>query len=62
MNGFEIAEHAKHIQPEIKILFTTGYAETDIIENSRHKIGNNLLKKPYRQAEVLDKIREMFDQ
>jgi len=62
MNGFEIAEQAKHIQPEIKILFTTGYAETDIIENSRLEIGNNLIKKPYRQTDVLDKIREVLDQ
>jgi len=62
MNGFQIAEQARIIQPDIKVLFTSGYAETDVIDQSLDDIGENLVRKPFRQSIVLKKIRRILDQ
>jgi len=35
INGVEIAEEAKHIQPGIKVLFTTGYAKNAVVKNGQ---------------------------
>ncbi len=61
MNGVEIAERAKLLQPNIKILFTTGYAENAIVHNGTLDPGVEVITKPYRRAELLEKIRKILD-
>ena len=61
MNGVEIAEHAVVIQPGIKVLFTTGYAENAVAHRGKLESGATLVNKPYRRAELLDKVRAMLD-
>ena len=61
MNGVEIAEQAKRINPGIKVLFTTGYAENAIVHHGKLDAGETLVNKPYRQAELLGKVRAMLD-
>ena len=61
MNGVEIAEQAVLIQPGIKVLFTTGYAENAVAHRGKLQPGSTLVNKPYRRAELLDKVRAMLD-
>jgi PAS domain S-box-containing protein len=61
MNGVEIAEQAVQIQPGIKVLFTTGYAENAVTYRGKLQPGAALVNKPYRRAELLDKVRAMLD-
>lgn len=61
MTGVEIAEHAKRIFPDIKILYTTGYAENDVIHIKSLETGMALVSKPFRKAELLMKVRELLN-
>lgn len=61
MSGVEIAKEAKRQQPNILVLYTTGYAENAVFHQAQLDPDMALVNKPYRSAELLDKIREMFD-
>ncbi len=60
LNGVELADAALALQPDLKVLLTTGYAR---VENqvSMERWRNRLIAKPYRSAELSQKIREMLD-
>jgi CheY-like chemotaxis protein len=57
MNGVEIAKEAKRLQPDIKVIFTTGYAEHALAHNGGLDPGTILVTKPYQRAELLKKVR-----
>ncbi|MEH6631601.1 MAG: response regulator [Halopseudomonas aestusnigri] len=61
MNGIEIADQAMQLHPQIKILYTTGYSENAIAETASVKPREPLLKKPYRQVDLLSKTRALLD-
>jgi CheY-like chemotaxis protein len=61
MNGVEIAAEAKHLQPDIRVIYTTGYAEHALAhkgaDNGALDPDTTLVTKPYRRAELLEKVR-----
>ncbi|MCZ6859492.1 MAG: response regulator [Alphaproteobacteria bacterium] len=61
MNGIEIAEQAKELKPNIKVLYTTGYADSAIVHHGKLDSGVTLVTKPYRRADLLEKIRAVLD-
>ena len=61
MNGIEVADKAKQLQPDIKVLYTTGYVENAIDHEGQLTPGATLVSKPYRRAELLEKIRAVLD-
>ncbi len=61
MNGIEIADEALRIQPEIKILYTTGYSENTVAHGGKLTPGKTLINKPYDRSELLTKIRTRLD-
>ena len=61
INGFEIADQAKGIQPNIKILYTTGYADNAVVQNGNLDSRVPVINKPYRRAELLEKVRAMLN-
>ena len=62
IDGIEIAEQAKQLQPDIKVLFTSGYAENSIVHNGELDPSVTFVNKPYRRAELLEKVRHILDQ
>eukprot|EP01028_Stygiella_incarcerata_P003655 TRINITY_DN1758_c0_g1_i1.p1 TRINITY_DN1758_c0_g1~~TRINITY_DN1758_c0_g1_i1.p1 ORF type:complete len:1586 (-),score=427.50 TRINITY_DN1758_c0_g1_i1:119-4876(-) len=61
MNGAELAKALLHMQPDVKILFTSGYAEEII---ARHGIVNanvNFIAKPYSPAALCRSVRKVLD-
>ena len=60
MTGLELAEAALAVKPELKILFTSGYAEPAIARLSRNK--GAWLKKPYTADQLAEKIREALEE
>ena len=62
MNGIEVAETAKHLQPDISVLYATGYVEDVIAGDGELVGGGTLLKKPYDSAELLKEIRAILDE
>jgi len=61
MSGVEIADAARDIQPDIKVLFTTGYTENALVHRGNLEPGTNLVNKPYRRSELLEKVRANLD-
>jgi len=57
MNGKQFADAALSRQPDLKVLFTSGYTEDAIVHQGRLDPGVNLLSKPYRRADLATKIR-----
>ncbi|MEX1196711.1 MAG: ATP-binding protein, partial [Pseudohongiellaceae bacterium] len=61
MNGKQLADAAQLRQPELKVLFTSGYTEDAIVHQGRLDPGVNLLGKPYRRADLVAKVRHVLD-
>ncbi len=61
IGGRDIAEAAKNLRPDLKILFTSGYSENSIGHNGRLDPGIELLSKPYRRDQLATKVRKVLD-
>ncbi len=61
INGKMLADRIIELKPGIKVLFTSGYTENAIVHQGRLDEGVQLLSKPYRQAELARRIREVLD-
>ncbi|MGY3618294.1 response regulator [Bradyrhizobium sp. USDA 10063] len=60
-NGRQLAEEARKRHPNLKILFTTGYARNAIVHDGRLDPGVELLTKPFTQAALGAKLRDILD-
>lgn len=58
MNGREVAEEARLIQPNLKVLFTSGYFEVALLSNGKLDANSRLLAKPYRKNKLAEKVLE----
>jgi CheY-like chemotaxis protein len=61
LNGRQLADEARKRRSEIKVLFTTGYAQNAIIHQGRLDSGVQLIVKPFSFAGLAAKIRQMLD-
>jgi PAS domain S-box-containing protein len=61
VSGFDVIRRAIELDPQTKALMTSGYTE-DIAVDQEQAIGSaiRLLRKPYRQAELKQTIREVL--
>ena len=61
MSGRELAEEARRIRPGLKVLFTSGYTSDAIVHHGRLDDGVDFLAKPYKRAELAQKLREVLE-
>jgi PAS domain S-box-containing protein len=61
MNGREIAEEVVRRAPGTKVLYSSGYTDNAIVHHGRLDEGVNLLSKPFRKAEMAQKVRAVLD-
>jgi nitrogen-specific signal transduction histidine kinase/CheY-like chemotaxis protein len=61
MNGRQLADALNRRQPELKVLFITGYSRNAVVHQGRLDAGVSLLQKPLTQAMLAAKIRELLD-
>ena len=61
MNGRRLAELAREISPDLKVLFTTGYSRNAVVHNGTIDVGVAFLAKPYSIQDVARKIRDVLD-
>ncbi|HDZ10209.1 hybrid sensor histidine kinase/response regulator [Pseudohongiella sp.] len=59
MDGPELASEARKLQPDITILFTSGYTENAMFRQGRLEPGTDLLVKPWRREDLLSKLKAM---
>jgi signal transduction histidine kinase/FixJ family two-component response regulator len=57
----ELARQAKELQPDIEVLFTSGYTENAIVHGGRLDAGVQLLSKPYSREELARKLRQLLN-
>ena len=61
INGRQLCEEARKLRPTIKVLFTSGYARNAIVHDARLDPGVQLLTKPFTQAALGEKLRDIID-
>jgi PAS domain S-box-containing protein len=61
MNGRQLADEARQRKPNLRVLFTTAYARNAIVHDGRLDPGVALLPKPYTQAALAKKVRDILD-
>ncbi|MCS4511683.1 histidine kinase famiy protein [Xylophilus ampelinus] len=61
MNGFSLAREMRRRVPQIRILLTTGYAGSSDGKNTDDGVEFEILKKPYRLADLARRVRMVLD-
>ncbi|HUN46077.1 MAG TPA: ATP-binding protein [Stellaceae bacterium] len=61
INGRQLVDEARRRRPDLKVLFTTGYARNAIVHQGRLDPGVELLVKPFSFAGLAGKVRQILD-
>jgi PAS domain S-box-containing protein len=61
MSGRQLAEAALVLRPALKVLYTSGYTDNELSQDSRLADGVQLLTKPYSRTELAARIRAALD-
>jgi len=61
MNGAQLVAAARALRPDIKVLFTTGYARNAIVHQGRLDPGVELITKPFSRLQLASRIRDVLD-
>jgi PAS domain S-box-containing protein len=62
MSGLDLAQRARKRRPDLKILLTSGYTDTAMLAQGILQPSDQILSKPYRKAELAEKVRSTLDQ
>ena len=57
----EMAERARAMNPDLPVLFTSGYTQNSIVHGGRLDPGVQLLSKPYRREDLARMVRDALD-
>ncbi len=60
-NGRQLADAVRKRRPGMRVLYTSGYTDNTMDHDGHLDPGVALLKKPYRKAELSEKIREVLE-
>jgi CheY-like chemotaxis protein len=61
MLGPALARRARELRPGINVLFTTGYADSNVLNSATGLGGAEVIHKPYRSEELALRIRYVLD-
>ncbi len=61
ISGTSLAEQLRTLQPEIKILYMSGYADEALTGATDVEPGRNFLQKPFKPAALATIVREVLD-
>lgn len=61
MNGRMLAKELAPIQPKMKVLYMSGYTDSAIADHGVLEAGTYLLRKPFTEIELTQKVREVLD-
>ncbi|MFO7460169.1 MAG: PAS domain S-box protein [Desulfatiglandales bacterium] len=62
LGGKEIAERAKELRPELKVLFMSGYTDHAIVRNGILEEGIAFIQKPFTRQGLAWKVRGVLDE
>jgi PAS domain S-box-containing protein len=58
MNGWELADLARQVRPGLPVVYSSGYALEMLAQQGRAPVQSIILVKPYRKAELAERLRE----
>jgi CheY-like chemotaxis protein len=61
MNGRQLADAARALRTDLKVLFITGYAENAVINHGDPEPGMQIMTKPFQMDALAVKIKEMIN-
>jgi PAS domain S-box-containing protein len=61
LGGSELAARLTALRPEVKVLFTSGYAANQLGPRGILREGVNFIQKPYTYAQLARRVRELLD-
>ncbi len=61
IDGRQLADEARRRRPDLKVLFTTGYARNAIVHQGRLDPGVDLITKPFTYAGLAQKVRQVLE-
>ena len=61
MNGRQVADAARVLRKDLKVLFVTGYAENAAVGNGHLDPGMEILAKPFAMSTLASKVRAMIE-
>ncbi len=61
INGFELAQQALLLNPDLKVLFTSGYIEKAVPKSGQFPFTPEILLKPYNELDLAIRIRDILD-
>ena len=62
MSGPDLATKIRHLRPDIKELFMTGYAAEAFNGQQKLHRESRILQKPFRKAELATIVRDVLDE
>jgi PAS domain S-box-containing protein len=60
MDGGEVAERARQLRPDIKVLFTSGYFEGALVRKGSIAANTHFLVKPYRKRDLAQMMEQVL--
>jgi PAS domain S-box-containing protein len=60
MNGLQLAEELRRTQPDLKVLFMSGYAQLEGKESLLHEINTAFIQKPFSAQALLNKAQQVL--
>ena len=61
LRGVEVADRLHARRPELRVLYISGYTQTAIVHDGLLDPGVNFLAKPFRPADLANRVREVLD-
>ena len=60
LNGRQVADAARRLRPELKVLFITGYAENAVLNHGHIERGMELLTKPFAIDDLTSRVARLL--
>jgi CheY-like chemotaxis protein len=61
MGGRELSEKLRETIPDVRILFTSGYTDDEVVKHGVIEIDTNFIQKPFTPESLAQKVREVLD-
>ncbi|QDZ08183.1 response regulator [Sphingomonas panacisoli] len=60
LNGRQVAEEARRLRPELKVMFITGYAENAVLNHGHIERGMEVLTKPFAIDDLTNRVARLL--